>query len=90
MIKKVDAFDTAMLKRGKGVLVTTKTPKKSFHGLIVSSKLLALEIAFVDESVIDTMVITPSQLVDGEVTITLMVPFKDPAAETKEGGYGKS
>jgi hypothetical protein len=82
VIKQVNAFDTGILKKGKGIVVTEKAKSAKplvYHALILECKLLALEVAYVQDSVVDTRIIKPNDVADGEVKLQLMIPYKEHA-----------
>lgn len=90
MLKKISAFDTDVIKKGKGIVVVERDSKgrvNSFHALVFSCRALLLEVALIKGSVIETREIRPRDIESGIITIMLTVPYT-PIAKTEVGGEG--
>ncbi len=77
MLKQINAFDTGILKKRRGIIIAeqVKTKVNTYHALIYSVTPLKLTIAYLDGDSLDLKDIRPAQVVDGTIKISLMVPF---------------
>jgi hypothetical protein len=76
MLKKIDSFDSAVLKRGKGIVVTEGTRNPViYHGLVVEILPLRITVAFVKNGGVEVKDIRAKDVAEGKIKIVLAVPI---------------